>query len=65
MSNGESIIGLFTCMWRLTKVISSWDDIADINEFDESEGESVEDDSCDSAYNEQKNWLYFCIIIIG
>lgn len=43
-------MGLFTCMCKLTKVISSCDDIADMNEFDDSDGES-DDDSCDSAYN--------------
>lgn len=42
------MIGLFTCMCKLTKVMSSCDDMADMNEFDDNDGES-DDDSCDSA----------------
>lgn len=48
--------------------MSSCDDIADINEFDESDGES-DDDSCDSACKEKwkgcslSKYMNFRIII--
>lgn len=42
MRRGESTMGRFACMWRLTSVMSSWDDNADMKEFDESDCDSDE-----------------------
>lgn len=45
-------------------MISSCDDIADINEFDESDGES-DDDSCDSACKKKTNTPKLQFIFYG
>lgn len=48
MSRGESTIGRLACICRLTSVMSSCDDNADMNDDDEIEGVS-EDESCESS----------------
>ena len=41
MSRGDSVMGLLTCMCRLTKPKSSWSDMADMKECVDSECDKV------------------------